>query len=170
MRERFIDEFFEVNTELGHIYAKKNRAGSPIRAGQRIFGTKRNGVTYIRTQHTASGATISVPLRDIIWWKATGAWPERALKYRGASCSVHACTIHHNVDRINNLELTPDKPGPRYPFVSQYKPKGRENNQNYGKHIYQRRHMFKLVRVGYWDTEEEAATEGLKAWKTKVRG
>jgi hypothetical protein len=96
----------------------------------------------------------------------TGKWPERPLRYKSTGGTI---LDYDRRDRFDNLELTPEKPGPRYPFVTQYKPKGRENSKNYGKWRYQRRHALKLITVGYYDTEEEAAELGLKAWKEKTR-
>ena len=167
LRERFIEEFYSVDTHTGRVFCKRTRAGSPLKEGEEVKGTTRNGVVYIRAQHTASGATISVARRDIVWWAATSRWPERPLRYKSNSYN----TLHQrdNIDAFENLELTPEKPGPKYPFVTQYKPKGKEKSQNYGKWVYQRRHAFKLIRVGYWDTPEEAAREGLRTWKEKTR-
>jgi hypothetical protein len=63
-------------------------------------------------------------------------------------------------DAIWNLTEEAPKRNGRLPFVSQYRPRGREQSPNYGKWVYQRRHAFKLVRCGYYDTQEEAATLG----------
>lgn len=169
MRERFIMEYFDIDVSAGNIFCKKTRSGSPLSVGQEIKGTTRNGVTQIRAQHTISGATVSLPRRDIIWWCRHGKWPERPLRYVNRTGFGKPLPGDKYPDRIDNLELTPEKPGPRYSFVTQYKPKGRENSKNYGKWRYQRRHALKLITVGYYDTEEEAAELGLKAWKEKTR-
>lgn len=167
MRERFIMEFFDVDPHLGVIRCKKSRPGSPYKPGQLVNGHNRNGVVYIRSQDAMSGAMVSLPRRDIVWWFMTGKWPERPLSYKDTSRERFP---HKSLDRWENLELSPEKPAPsKYPFVFRYAPRGRENVKNFGKYGYQRRHMFKLVRVGYWDDEETAAREGLKAWKEKTR-
>lgn len=168
VRERFILEFFEIYPGDGVIACRKTRPGSPYKPGQAIRGHKRGYVTYIRAQDAMSGAMVSLPRRDIVWWAVTGKWPERPLKW-----ITHPNDLKLGVspDFFSNLELTPEKPTTsKYPFVFQYAPRGRENAKNFGKYGYQRRHMFKLIRVGYWDTEEDAAREGLKAWKEKTRG
>lgn len=162
MRERFIDEFFHVDTDKGKVFCKKTRSGSPLKVGDPV-GSYRNGQCFIRTQHAITGATISVPRCDLVWWARHGSWPRQKLRHKNG---------HKEDDRLVNLEETPEsepKDG-KYPFVSRYCPKGREHTANYGKFVYQRRHAFELVRVGYWDTEEEAAREGLKAWKERIRG
>lgn len=164
LKERFIDEFFEVLPEAGVVMCKKSRSGSPYKPGDVVFGSKRKNVAYIRAQHTISGVAVSVAIRDIVWWKHHGQWPERPLRY---------LSIRHvagkTIDRIDNLQLVPEAKTDRYQFVFRYAPKGRENHQNFGMYGYQRRHLFSLVRVGYWPTEKEAAVEGLKAWKAKIR-
>lgn len=161
MKERFIDEFFRVDIEKGRVYCAKTRSGSGAKVDDEVIGTMRKGRVYIRAQHSASGATISVPRSDLVWWSHTGKWPTQPLRYRDGDMSN---------DSIFNLDLIEDTvDGKRYPFVSQYKPKGRENTENYGKWVYQRRHAFALVRVGYWDTQEEAAREGVIAWKVRVK-
>lgn len=163
MKERFIDEYFDINYVQGKVYCKKTRSGSSAKVGDEITGTTRNGRVYIRAQHSASGATISVARTDLVWWAGTGSWPTHPLRYR----DPRPGHIFH--DGLHNLVLDIPEEGKRYPFVSQYKPKGRENTENYGKWVYQRRHSFALVRVGYWDTEEEAAREGVIAWKLRVK-
>lgn len=165
-REQFLDEFFDIEVETGIIRCKKTRPGSPLKPGQRVWGTVRNGVRHLRCQSVASGVQISVPFRDLIWWKHTGRWPERPLKY-----ITHRENLSINVspDQICNLDMAPEGGDRKFPFVSQYRPKGRETTKNYGKWVYQRRHAFQLVRVGYWDSPEEAAREGIIAWKQKVK-
>lgn len=165
-REQFLDEFFEIEVETGVIRCKKTRPGSPLKPGQRVWGTVRNGIRYLRCQSVASGVQISVPFRDLIWWKHTGRWPERPLKYLTLRENL---PIHVSPDQIFNLDMVPEGGDRKFPFVSQYKPKGREGNKNYGKWVYQRRHAFQLVRVGYWDTHEDAARLGLIEWKAKVK-
>ena len=56
-----------------------------------------------------------------------------------------------------------------YPFVSQWKPRGKEQQTHFGKWCYQRRYNGVLVKVGYYDTPEQAAREGLVAWKERTR-
>ena len=159
MRERFLEEFFDVDTEAGLVRCKKRRAGSPLQPGDPIPGAERAGVRYIRAQHSPTGTAMSVAIRDIVWWKHHGKWPERPLTYRDPDGG----------DGITNLVEDNELPAKRYPFVSRYCPRGRENNKNYGKWVYQRRHLFKLVRVGYYDSEEDAAVLGLRDWKERIK-
>lgn len=171
LKERFIRDFYHVDCHTGRIFCAKTRSGSPLKIGDEVTGSVRNGVMYIRAQHTASGASIYLPRRDIIWWAAHGDWPAYPLQYidgGGYQGKFNGEDGLRTKDRIGNL--TASVPEKRYPYVSRYAPKGRENSEHWGKFIYQRRHQYKLVRApGYWDTEEEAAREGLKAWKEKTR-
>lgn len=160
LRERFIREFLFINAAVGKVYCAKSRSGSPLKAGDEVKGTWRAGRCYIRTQHSVSGATISVPRSDLIWWASTGSWPVGKIRYLDENKAN---------DAFSNLCYETKEVRRGYPFVSQYRPRGRENGANYGKWVYQRRHMFELVRVGYWDTEEEAAREGILAWKARIK-
>lgn len=159
MQERFLEEYFDVDVARGLVFCKKRRAGSPLQVGQEVKGTIRSGVRHIRSQHSPTGTSVSVSIRDVVWWKHHGKWPERPLTYREDSAG----------DGIDNLVECNEMGAKRYPFASRYAPVGRESNKNFGKWIYQRRHLFKLVRVGYYDTEEEAAVKGLRDWKEKTR-
>lgn len=159
MRERFLEEFYDVDVEQGLVYCKKRRAGSPLHPGDPVNGVVRNGVRYIRAQHSPTGTSLSVAIRDIVWWKHHGRWPDRPLSY----------VVEGAGDGIHNLVESNEVPAKRFPFVSRYCPRGRETNQNYGKWVYQRRHLFKLVRVGYYDSEEEAAVQGLRDWKERIK-
>lgn len=161
MRERFIDEFFDIVPERGVVLCAKTRSGSPLKVGDEIKGTLRKGRCFIRTQHGITGAVISVPRSDLIWYKEYECWPDTKMRYKDGDPSN---------DRISNLDPVDHLPEERkYPFVSRYRPRGRENTANYGKFVYQRRHAFELIRVGYWDTEAEAAEQGLIAWKAKIK-
>lgn len=161
MQERFIEEFFDINVAEGKVYCRKTRSGSPLKVGDEIRGTWRNGRCYVRAQHSISGATVSVARSDLIWWAHTGSWPEQPFRYIDGNLSNDSI---FNLDYIDKLPREN-----KYPFVSVYKPRGREGSKNYGKFVYQRRHAFELVRVGYWDTEEEAAREGIIAWKERIK-
>lgn len=160
-RERFIDEFFDVDTLHGIIRCRKGRAGSPYKPGQRVWGSVSNGIRIIRVQNGTTAFTL--PVRDIVWWKYHGHWPDRKLRYAGQTI-----TILESIDRIGNL-VEAEAPDTQLPFVSQWKPRGREHHKNFGKWRYSRRHRHVLVVCGYWDTQEEAAEFGLKAWKAKTR-
>ncbi len=159
LREEFITEFFDVDAASGKIYCRKTRSGSPLKVGDEVKGTMRNGRCFIRVQHSITGATISCPRADIVWWYFTGKWPSNMLRNKNGDRSD---------DRLDNLDHVEPLPDKQFPFTSQYKPKGKEGSDNYGKWVYQRRHRFELIRVGYWDTQEDAAVEGLKAWKAKI--
>lgn len=159
-RERFINDFFEVRPEEGKIYARRSRSGSRYNAGDEVEGTVRGDRVYIRTQHAMSGAYISLPRACIIWWAARGVWPTGDLRH------INDDTMD---DRIDNLEISETRSKAEFPFVSQWKPKGKEQSPNYGKWTYQRRFQYQLVKCGYYDTPEEAAEHGLKAWKEKTR-
>lgn len=160
-KERFIDEFMFIVSEQGRVYCKKTRSGSPLKVGDEIRGTWRNGRCFIRMQHSGSGMALSVARSDLVYWAKTGKWPIGPFRYVNGDKSD---------DRYDNLDMvSPASEDRQFPFVSQYKPRGKENSANYGRWVYQRRHAFRLVRVGYWDTQEEAAREGLKEWKRKIQ-
>lgn len=167
MRERFIEEYYDVVPDQGKIFCVKARSGSRYKPGDEITGTKNHkGEVVIRSQSASGGFAVTLLRSHIIWWKQTGKWPNEEVLRQNNEASD---------DRIENLyvigESGREEDGGYYvkpPFVRQYLPKGREHTSTYGKWAYQRRHMFKLVAVGYWDTAEEAASEGLKAWKAKV--
>jgi len=159
MRERFLEEFFDVDVRTGVVRCKKRRTGSPLRPGDVVQGVLRGGVRHIRAQHSVTGAAVSLAVRDIVWWRHHGRWPERPLAYVDPGAG----------DGISNLVESNEVPAKRYPFVSRYCPRGREATKNYGKWVYQRRHLFRLVRVGYYNSEEEAAVVGLRDWKEKTK-
>lgn len=165
LRERFMDEYFDIDINAGKIYCRKTRSGSPLKLGDEVKGT--GDPVRIRAQHSITGATVSVPRRDIVWWAKHGSWPERPLRYVN---ETPPSKYEYTLDRITNLYMSPERQSGKPQFVTQFRPKGREKTQNYGRYVYQRRHGFKLVRVGYWDTPQEAAVEGLAAWKEKIKG
>lgn len=171
LKERFIRDFYVIDTATGRVFCKQTRSGSPLKVGDEVVGTSRNGVTHIRAQHTASGASIYVARRDLVWWEAHGEWPAYPLVYIDGgeySGKFNGVDGLRTKDRISNLTVGP-VPEKKYPYVSRYAPRGREGTANWGKWVYQRRHKYKLVRCGYYDTEEQAAVEGLKAWKEHTR-
>lgn len=160
-KERFIEEFFDVQIDTGQIFAVRNRSGSRYRIGDEVLGTYRKGRCYIRTQSASSGSSISLPRDHIVWWKATGQWPTEEL--------VHLDDDLSN-DAIENLGVVTTSEAKPFLYVSQWKPRGKENHSSYGKYRFQRRHNLVLVTApGYYDTPEEAAREGLAAWKKKVK-
>lgn len=159
-REQFINENFKVDADAGRIYASKNRSGSRYREGQEIEGTYRNGRCYIRVQHALTGVAVSLPRDHIVWWKTYGEWPSGPL--------IHCDGNESNDGNWNLAAPQPDEVR-KFPFVAQYRPRGKENNASYGKWCYQRRYRGVLVKVGYWDTDAEAAEKGLAAWKKRTR-
>lgn len=162
-REQFLDEFLDVDPLTGRVFCKKTRRGSPHKVGDEVWGS--GNPSRIRTQYAVSGTTVSILRRDIVWWKHHGQWPTGALRYKDSNPPRDSA---RTVDCIDNLLLSEEPAGRSPPFVSQYCPRGREGGRNYGRWVYQRRHAFKLVRVGYWDTPEEAAREGIRLWKAKT--
>lgn len=171
LKERFIRDFYTIDAATGRVFCKQTRSGSPLKVGDEVVGTSRNGVTFIRAQHTASGASIYVARRDLVWWEVHGEWPAYPLVYIDGgeySGKFNGVDGFRTKDRISNLTVGPI-PEKKYPYVSRYAPKGREGTANWGRWVYQRRHKYKLVRCGYYDTEEQAAVEGLKAWKEQTR-
>jgi hypothetical protein len=167
--ERFIDEYYVIEPGTGRVYCRKSRSGSALKPGDEVKGTLRRGRVHIRAQHAISGAAISLPRAHLIWWKAKGRWPEGTLRHKLDEDFYFPDDHKQSIDNIYNLTEEAPKSNGRLPFVSQYRPKGREQSPNYGKWVYQRRHAFKLVRCGYYDTQEEAATLGLRDWKEKTR-
>ncbi len=159
MRERFIDEYYNIDPARGRIYCKKTRSGSSAKVGEEVGSWTHRTRCHIRAQHANTGTTISIPRSDLVWWKFHGRWPVGKLEHIDRELSN---------DAIGNLREKPT-PDRDFPFVFQYKPRGREQTANYGRYGYQRRHAFELVRVGYWDTKEEAAREGLVSWKARIK-
>lgn len=159
-QEMFIAEFFEVDADKGKVYAAKNRSGSRYRAGDEIKGVERGGRVYIRAQHSLTGASVSLPRAAIVWYSEYALWPHGEITYRDGDRSN---------DAIKNLEIREEEPnGSEFPFVVQWKPKGKENSTHFGKWCYQRRHNLILVKTGYYDSPEEAAKQGLLDWKSRV--
>lgn len=170
--ERFIEEYYDIRPDEGRVYCRKSRSGSSLKPGDEVKGTVRRGRVYIRAQHAISGAAISMPRANLIWWKAKSRWPVGQLSYifdSGDGVWMDDNPQDQAVDAIGNLTEEAPKPKGRLPFISQYRPKGREQSPNYGKWVYQRRHAFKLVRCGYYNTPEEATILGLRDWKEKTR-
>lgn len=158
-REQFIKDNFVVSCLNGKIFAKKNRSGSRYREGQEIEGTYRNGRCYIRVQHALTGVSVSLPRDHIVFWAYLHRWPTELIHRDGDPSN----------DRIDNLKEVEESTKRQFPFVAQYRPRGKENNASYGKWCYQRRYRGVLVKVGYWDTDAEAAEKGLAAWKKRTR-
>lgn len=160
-KDLFLNEFFEIDVENGQVFCKKTRSGSRLKVGEEYFPPS-PGAPY-RMQHAASGVVVTVTRRELVWWKAHGdTWPIGKVELIKDGYGVPAW------EGIRNLKLVEPMPI-KFPFVSQWKPKGKEDHPNYGKWVYQRRHNFVLIRVGYWDTDVEAAAEGIKLWKQKAR-
>lgn len=159
-RERFFQEFLTIDPIIGRVYAARNRSGSRYRAGEEIEGTYRRSRCYIRVQDAVSGQSVSLPRDHLVWWRATGRLPEADLKHRNGDPSD---------DSLDNLVEVEVKSERQFPFVSRWKPVGKEDHSCYGKWRYQRRYNFILASCGYWDTEEEAAREGLAAWKKRTK-
>jgi len=160
-RERFIAEYFDIQTDLGKVFCTKTRSGSKYRPGDEVLGTKNSkGEVLIRTQNAAGGFAVTLLRSHLVWWEATGTWPQDLRRING----------NPEDDSIGNLyqPFVESELPKTFPFVYQYAPVGREQTENYGKWVYRRRHLFKLVSCGYYDTEDQAAREGLKAWKAKV--
>jgi hypothetical protein len=159
-KERFIKEFLRVDYIVGRVFAAKTRSGSRYREGEEILGTYRKGRCYIRIQDATTGQSVSIPRDHLVWWVATGCLPEHELRHKNDLPGD---------DSFDNLQETETRGNRQFPFVSQWKPRGKENHPCYGKWRYQRRFNFVLISCGYWDTEEEAAREGLAAWKKRTK-
>lgn len=155
-REQFIKEFFRVDVNTGRVFASRTRSGSRYKEGDEIVGTKRGDRTYIRIQHAVTGSMISCARADIVWFAHYGEWPDGTLNYVDED---------HSNDAIQNLVLVRKRTSDhdRYPFVFE---RSGDDGTTYG---YQRRHRGILVRVGYWGDRPTAASEGIKAWKAKVK-
>lgn len=159
-REQFLREYVRYDPVQGKLYAAKNRSGSRYREDDEITGTYRRGRCYVRTQHALTGAAVSLPRDHIIWWFCTGRWPTGELRHLDGDPGN---------DAILNLVEDAIPAEREFPFVVQWKPKGKEDTASYGKWCYQRRHNLVLVKVGYYDTPEQAAKQGLIDWKAKTK-
>lgn len=169
-RERFIDEYLDIDHENGKVFVKKGRPGSVYRVGDEILGTKnKDGYIYIRAQSRAGGshANVSCPRSHLVWYGKHGKWPTGVLD--------HINRVRDD-DRVSNLRditcsennLNTGKTRKYPPFVSTYKPTGRESGANYGKYVYQRRFKGMAYRYGYYNTPEEASTDGLRRFREEV--
>lgn len=169
-RETFIDTYFDINVEEGKVYVKKSRSGSPYKVGEEIRGTKnKDGYVYIRAQNKAGGswAGCSMPRSHLVWWKANGVWPTGVMDHRNRV---------RDDDRIENLRdvscstnnLNTGKKSKLPPFVTCYRPTGRDHLKHFGKYVYQRRFKGIAHRYGYYDNPEEAEREGLKRFCEQV--
>lgn len=169
-RERFIDQYLDVDTTNGKVYTKKSRPGSIYKVGDEVQGTRnKDGYIYIRAQSRAGGshANVSCPRSHLVWYAHHGKWPigvidhinrvrddDRIENLRDVSCSQNSL----NTGRVRKNP----------PFVSVYKPTGREHIVNYGKFVYQRRFKGTAYRYGYYNTPEEASEDGLRRFREEV--
>lgn len=169
-RERFVDEFFDIRPEEGKIYCRKTRSGSPYKVGDEILGTRnKDGYVYIRAQNKRGGswASTSAPRSHFIWYGNHGVWPQQLLDHENRV---------RDDDRIGNLRdisvsqnnMNNGKKSKYPPFVTPYRPTGREHTKNHGKFVYQRRFKGICYRYGYWDTPEEAEESGLEKFRDEV--
>ena len=168
--EEMINEYLEIEPIEGKVYCKKSRAGAQYKPGQEIRGSKRDGYVDIKIQNTRGGRKgllkSSVPRSHLVWWKAKGVWPTGIIDHDNRI---------RNDDRISNLKDSSftdnnlNKARRKYPpFVTIYTPKGRNHLKHYGKFVYSRYARGVNIRVGYFDTPEDASTLGEKAWAEKV--
>ena len=165
-----IYEYFDVDVENGKIYNKKTRSGSNKKIGDEITGTKRNGYVDIRIQKARDGFTgASIPRSHLVWWKATGHWPTGVIDHDNGI---------RNDDRIENLRdatfrenaLNKSNTARKHPpNVSVYKPTGREHLLHYGKFVFQKQYKGVQIRVGYYNTPEEALIKGAEDWEKRVQ-
>lgn len=159
--DAFLNEYFDIDTVNGRVLCKKTRSGSPLKVGDELFPPA-PGKPY-RMQHAATGVALTVTRRELVWWKASGdVWPVGKIELIKEGYGV---PVWEGIGNLCHVHPEPQK----LPFVSQWKPKGKESHPNYGKWVYQRRHNFMLVRCGYWDTEIDAARYGIKAWKKRTK-
>lgn len=168
--ELFINEFLTIVPEIGKVLCKKGRAGSKYKPGDEIQGSRRDGYIDIGMQgnYRTGVNKVAAPRSHLIWWKHTGQWP----------CGIldHKNRIRDD-DRIANLQdvsfsdnsLNKKRKAKYPPFVTCYKPTGREHLIHYGKFVYQRGFRGVAVRAAYYNTPEEAATLGKTKWEAKVK-
>lgn len=169
--EVWINTYFDINPELGKVFIKKGRAGSPYKPGDELQGNlSSNGYVHMRLQSFRHSVhKVSLPRSHLIWWKATGNWPTGVIDHINRT---------KNDDRIKNLrdatfsenslnKLQSDRKYP--PFVMSYKPTGRQHLAHYGKFVYTRHFKGIHVRCGYYDSPEEAAEKGAVAWEQKLK-
>jgi len=170
VRERFIDEHFEVDTKNGKVYCKKNRAGSVYRVGDEVMGTtNRDGYVHIRAQSRSGGshANVSMPRSHLVFWSHYGRWPAGVIDHINRDRSD---------DRVENLrDVSPSQNNLNHgkktklpPFVAVYRPSGREHTSNFGKYVYQRRFKGTAYRYGYFESPEEAAEKGVELFRQEV--
>lgn len=167
-REKLIDEFLSMDINNGKIYCKKSRAGAQYKVGQEIRGTQRNGYVDIKLQsQRLHGHGISIPRSHLIWYAATGHWPigvvDHINRVKNDDRYQNLRDVTHSENNLNRgiLQKYP-------PFVNQYKIRGREHTKNYGKFFYGKFYKGVNIRIGYYDTPEEAATKGKYQWDKKV--
>lgn len=167
-KERLVDEFFDIDVESGKVYVKKTRSGSSRKVGDENTGTNRSGYVDIRLQNSRLDCSVATPRSHLVWWKATGKWPTGVIDHINGI---------KNDDRISNLRDVSFSDNSRNrigqsrkypPFVTRYLPSGRQHLNNYGKFVYQRRFKEITIRVGYYDTPEEAALKGPDDWQRRV--
>lgn len=162
LREAWIRENLRVCPDTGRVFCAKNRAGSCYRVGDEIAGTtNKDGYVHIRVQGKAGGTRVScsMPRSHLVWWWQTGKWPINIIDHENRV---------RNDDRFSNLrdismsDNNLNSGGTRKlpPFVTCYKPKGRQHLAHYGKYVYQRSYKGVTRRYAYYDTPEEASREG----------
>ncbi len=169
-REKWINEYLDIDTENGKVFCKKTRPGSQYKVGEEIKGYKnKDGYVIIKLQKFKDKFSNSLPRSHIIWWKATGQWPVGVVDHWNrirdddSISNLRDATFSENV--LNSARLDNRKYPPN---VTIYMPSGREHLTHYGKFVYQRHFNGVNIRVAYFDTPEEAAKKGYELWLIKT--
>lgn len=168
-KERLIEEYFDVDVKAGKVYVRKTRSGSTRKVGDENTGTKRGGYVDIRLQNGRDGCSAHMPRSHLVWWKATGKWPTGVIDHiNGVKDDDRLENLRDVTFSENNLNRSrPQRKHP--PFVTCYKPTGREKVWAYGKYVYARSYKGVVVRCAYYDTPEEAALKGPVDWAAKIK-
>ena len=168
-KEKLIDEYFYVDVESGKVYVKKTRSGSTRKVGDENTGVARKGYVDIKLQNRREGCAMRMPRSHLVWWKATGKWPTGVIDHiNGVKNDDRISNLRDVTFSENNLNI-PRQNRKYPPFVTCYKPTGREQMWAYGKFVYSKSYKGVNIRCAYYETAEDAAAKGPMDWAEKVR-